>query len=74
MTVQAILRYIYRHRDPTLAFRDYNCFYGACGGCTVRVNGKEAPACNTAVAPGETVKIEPSSKGYLIRDLVVAFK
>ena len=73
LTVQALLRLIYRQKDPTLAFRDYNCYAGICGCCQVKVNGKEALACNTTVQPGETVNLEPSEKGELIRDLVVNF-
>ena len=73
MTAQALLRYIYRHLDPTLAFRDYNCFAGICSGCQLRINGKEALACNTLVDPGATITLEPSRKGNPIRDLVITF-
>ncbi len=73
VTVQDVLRRIYRYSAPTLAFRDYNCFAGKCGGCRVRVNGREALACSTLISPGETVMVAPSKKGEMLRDLVVIF-
>lgn len=73
LTPQAILRYIYQNLDPSLAFRDYNCYLGVCACCLLRVNGKESRGCSVAVAPGETVLLEPSRVGPLVRDLVVAF-
>lgn len=73
MTVQAILRYIFRQQGPTLAFRDYECYQGVCMSCQMVVRGKRARACSTLVDPGEEVTIEPLPGHQLVKDLVVSF-
>lgn len=76
VTVQALLRYIYRNLDHSLAFRNYNCYMGICGCCLVKVNGKNVKACQTLVRPGEEVTIGPVHPGpdRLIRDLACKFE
>lgn len=73
MTVLAILRYIFRSLDPSLAFRDYDCYQGVCMSCLMVINGKQLRACSTLVEPGQEVTIEPISGHPLIKDLVVSF-
>lgn len=72
ITVQGVLRYIYKNIDSTLAFRDYNCFLGVCSACVVRVNGKTVRACKTSLVKDANILIEPP-KGKVIRDLVSDF-
>lgn len=74
MTVLAMLRYIFRTLDPTLAFRDYECYQGVCMSCQVMVKGKRVRACSILVEPGEEVTIEPLPGHRVIRDLVVSFE
>ena len=73
MTVLGALRYIFRSLDPTLAFRDYECYRGVCMSCLMMVRGKRVRACSTMVEPGEKITIEPLPDHYLIKDLVVSF-
>jgi succinate dehydrogenase/fumarate reductase-like Fe-S protein len=73
MTVLMILRYIFRNLDPTLAFRDFECYQGVCTSCTMIVNGKRARTCSTMVEPGVEVTLEPLPRHPLIKDLVVSF-
>lgn len=70
MTVQTMLRYIYEHKDPTLAFRDYRCGRGVCNACSMKVNGKVARSCQRPVRAGEDVLLEPAND-RVIKDLVV---
>lgn len=73
MTVLEILRYIFRNLDPTLAFRDYECYQGVCMSCQMIVKGKKVRACSTMVEPGEKLTIKPLPGHPLIKDLVVSF-
>jgi succinate dehydrogenase/fumarate reductase-like Fe-S protein len=73
MTVQMVLRHIFRNLDPTLSFRDFECYQGVCTSCMIMVNGKRARACSVMVEPGEDVTLEPLSRHPLIKDLVVSF-
>jgi len=73
VTVLRVLRYIYEHLDPTLAFRNYHCGASVCGCCRVTVNGKRNKSCSILVQPGETVIIEPHDREKVIRDLAVTF-
>jgi succinate dehydrogenase / fumarate reductase iron-sulfur subunit len=54
---------------------DGDCLEGACGACTMRVNGKVALACTTLVEPLSRGKkpllLEPLSRFAVVRDLVV---
>lgn len=74
MSVQAVIRYIQKHMDPTLSFRNYNCYVGICLGCAVKVNGKNVRACSCLVNMGDTVTIEPFGGAKVIKDLVVDFE
>lgn len=74
MSALEIARYIYRNIDASLAFRDHNCYIGVCSCCLMRVNGKEARACSVSVRPGESVCLEPSKAGPIVRDLVVVMR
>ena len=75
MTVLMILRYIFRHLDPTLSFRDFECYQGVCLSCEMVVKGrrKHTRACSAVVHPGEDITIDPLPGRTLIKDLVVAF-
>ena len=70
MTFQTMLRYIYEHRDPTLAFRDYRCGQGICNTCSIKVNGKVVRSCEKPVRAGQEVLLEPAND-RIIKDLVV---
>jgi succinate dehydrogenase / fumarate reductase iron-sulfur subunit len=71
-TVLDALRWIRIHRDPAFAIR-HSCFHASCGTCGVRVNGREALACVTMVAPlrGGEVTVEPLANIPVLADLVV---
>lgn len=73
LTVLAILRHIFRTLDPTLAFRDYECYRGICLSCEILVGGKKAKTCSVMVEPGEEIVIDPLQNRALIKDLVVSF-
>ncbi len=73
MTVLMVLRHIFRNLDPTLAFRDYECYQGVCMSCQMIVKGKLVRACSTIVEPGEEFTVEPLPGHPLIKDLVVSF-
>jgi succinate dehydrogenase / fumarate reductase iron-sulfur subunit len=73
MTVLMVLRHIFRNLDPTLAFRDFECYRGVCLSCTMVVKGERARACSTIVKPGEEITVEPLPGYSLIKDLVVSF-
>jgi fumarate reductase (CoM/CoB) subunit B len=68
MTVLDVLRYIREKYDSTLAY-SYECRYGYCGSCAVRINKKPRLACRT-LASNEML-IEPLANFPVIRDLVV---
>jgi succinate dehydrogenase / fumarate reductase iron-sulfur subunit len=71
-TVLEGLRWIRVHRDPGLAIR-HSCFHASCGTCGVRVNGREALGCVTAVGdlPAGAVTVEPIANVPVLADLVV---
>jgi len=73
MTVHRILKHIHENMDPTLAFRDYTCISGVCGGCLVKANGSPVRGCQRRVDPGEEVVIEPQDGYPVIRDVVTDF-
>jgi len=70
MTVQILLRFIYEHIDPTLAFRDFRCGQGICNTCRIKMNGRVIRSCETLVHPGEEILLEPTNE-KVIKDLVV---
>ena len=74
MTVQTLLREIYEHIDPTLAFRNQQCGRGICGTCSLRigVEGRLTKGCNLPVGPGDRVVIAPTNRAAVIRDIVVS--
>ncbi|MGD0122295.1 MAG: 2Fe-2S iron-sulfur cluster-binding protein [Candidatus Limnocylindrales bacterium] len=60
-----------RLRDPSLVVR-HSCMHASCGTCGVRVNGREALACDTIVAElpgGRPIKVEPLSNQRVVADL-----
>ena len=70
-TVLDALRWIQRHRDPSLAVR-HSCHHASCGTCGVQVDGREELACVCAMAEhGETVTVEPLANLPILTDLVV---
>jgi succinate dehydrogenase/fumarate reductase-like Fe-S protein len=73
MSILTLLREIYEHQDPTLAFRNQQCGRGICGTCQVRVydNEKIVKGCRIPLEPGSQIKIVPFSRKKVIRDLVV---
>ncbi|MGA2962159.1 MAG: 2Fe-2S iron-sulfur cluster-binding protein [Candidatus Korobacteraceae bacterium] len=72
LTLLAAIRNIYTETDRTLAFRNYYCGRGLCGGCRVTVNGTVKKACHVVLEP-RSYTVDPM-KGYpVIRDLVVDF-
>ena len=75
MSVFTLLREIYEHQDPTLAFRNQQCGRGICGTCHVRigVNGRPIKGCSLPLEPGSRVTILPYSLNKVIRDLAVDF-
>ncbi len=73
LTVLMVLRYIFKNLDPTLAFRDFECYQGVCMSCQMVVKGKRVRACSTMVKPGEEFTVEPLPGHPLIKDLVVSF-
>ncbi|HET7450397.1 MAG TPA: 2Fe-2S iron-sulfur cluster-binding protein [Gaiellaceae bacterium] len=57
--------------DPTLGFR-YSCRVSMCGTCAVRVDGRPALACQTAIdAESESLIVEPLAGLPVVRDLIV---
>jgi succinate dehydrogenase/fumarate reductase-like Fe-S protein len=73
LTLLAAIRKIYIDTDRTLAFRNYYCGRGLCGGCRVTVNGTATKACHVVLEPRSEYTVDPL-KGYpVIRDLVVDF-
>jgi succinate dehydrogenase iron-sulfur subunit len=71
-TVLDALKWIQRHRDPTLAVR-HSCFHASCGTCGMIVNGREGLACVTPADPRSdgTVTVEPIANIPVLTDLVV---
>lgn len=72
--VQDLLRDVYEKIDPTLAFRNCDCYRGVCLGCIISVNGKRSRACCTWIQPGDEVTIGPVEGFPVIRDLVIDFR
>ena len=72
LTIQVLLRYIYEHLDPTLAFRDFRCGRAVCNTCRVKLNGKVVRSCETIISPGQDIYIEPAGK-KVVKDLVVDY-
>ena len=70
MVVLDVLLALQRHGDPSLVFR-FSCRAGRCGTCTVRLNGTAVLACQTAVAGGAELVVEPLGGFPVVRDLVV---
>lgn len=71
MSVLALLNYIYRELDPTLAYSgEHICYKGVCATCMALVNGKAERTCMSIVNPGEEVVVEPLRGQPIIRDLV----
>jgi succinate dehydrogenase/fumarate reductase-like Fe-S protein len=78
MSVLTLLREIYEHQDPTIAFRNQQCGRGICGTCHCRVeiNGQKqklVKGCNTPLNPGDRLIVYPSNLEKSIRDLVTTF-
>ncbi|MGA3056987.1 MAG: 2Fe-2S iron-sulfur cluster-binding protein [Candidatus Limnocylindrales bacterium] len=69
-TVLDVLIEIRRRHDPSLVVR-HSCMHGSCGTCGVRVNGREALACDTKVASlkASTVEVEPLANQRSVADL-----
>jgi len=60
--LDALLR-IRRTREPTLVVR-HSCMHASCGTCGVRINGREALACDTkveAISPEPPKPIDPAA-------------
>lgn len=71
MSVLALLNYIYRELDQTLAYSgEHICYKGVCTTCMALVNGKAERTCMRIASPGEQVVIEPLKGQPVIRDLV----
>jgi len=73
ITLQNAIRYVYEKLDRTLAFRNYSCYKGVCGTCTVKLNGKNVRSCSVLLYPGDEAIVEPADGFFIIRDLVVDF-
>lgn len=74
LSVQAIVRRIYRDLDRTVAFRNYNCYLGVCTCCLVRLDGRPVRSCCTLVEPGQEITIGPVDPDDVIRDLVTVLR
>jgi succinate dehydrogenase/fumarate reductase iron-sulfur protein len=71
MTVLDVITYIYKHLDPTLAFR-YECRQGICGTCGVMLNKKPVLSCSTQInAKIKIQMIEPLANFPVEKDLIV---
>ena len=78
MSIFTLLREIYEHQDPTIAFRNQQCGRGICGNCRYGIerNGKKIEVikgCTTLVNPGNRFAIFPSNQEKVIRDLVTTY-
>lgn len=69
MSVHDCLIYIRENVDPGLAYF-INCKRGACGRCTMRINGKPGLAC--AVEVTGDIQVAPVKNENVIRDLWVS--
>ena len=70
-TVLEALRWVKVHRDRSLGLR-HSCLHASCGTCGVRVNGREALACVSAMRDLDgTVTVEPVANIPVLTDLVV---
>jgi succinate dehydrogenase / fumarate reductase iron-sulfur subunit len=69
-TVLDVLIETRRGRDPSLVVR-HSCMHGSCGTCGIRINGREALACDTKVASftAPTITLEPLSNQRPVADL-----
>jgi succinate dehydrogenase / fumarate reductase iron-sulfur subunit len=69
-TVLDVLIEIRRRRDPSLVMR-HSCMHASCGTCGVRINGREALACDTKVAglAAPTIDVEPLANQRPVADL-----
>jgi succinate dehydrogenase/fumarate reductase iron-sulfur protein len=70
IVVLDVLMAIQRHHDASMAFR-FSCRAGRCGTCTVRLNGTAVLACQTPVADGADLLVEPLGGLPVVKDLVV---
>lgn len=71
MTVLNILEEIYRHHDPTIAYR-FSCRTGLCTTCMMIINGKPGLSCLKMAKPDNDgfLTLAPLPKGETIKDLV----
>ena len=70
-TVLDALRWIQRHRDPSLALR-HSCMHASCGTCGVQVDGREELACVCSASDrGNEITVEPLANLPILTDLVV---
>ena len=69
-TVLDMLIEIRRRHDPSLVLR-HSCMHASCGTCGVRINGREALACDTKVASitAPTIGVEPLANQRPVADL-----
>jgi succinate dehydrogenase / fumarate reductase iron-sulfur subunit len=69
-TVLDVLIEIRRNRDPSLVLR-HSCMHASCGTCGVRINGREALACDTKVAgiTAPTIDVGPLANQRPVADL-----
>ena len=68
--LDALLR-IRRRHDPSLVVR-HSCMHSSCGTCGVRVNGREALACDTKLASlpaRKPITVEPLAGQRVVADL-----
>lgn len=73
--LDALLR-IRRTKEPTLVVR-HSCMHASCGTCGLRINGREALACDTKVdalpakpaKPAQPIKVEPLANQRPVADL-----
>jgi succinate dehydrogenase/fumarate reductase iron-sulfur protein len=70
-TILGVLKYVVKHHDPSLAFRE-SCRIGNCMACNVKVNGKGVVACRKTLKDfgGGKLVLDPVSEEKVIRDLV----
>ncbi len=70
-TVLDAMKWIQLHLDPSLSLR-HSCYHASCGTCGVRVNGREAMMCVTAVHDlGREITVEPLANVPVLTDLVL---
>jgi len=69
-TVLDALIAIRETKDPSLVIR-HSCMHGSCGTCGMRINGREALACDTKVASlrAGPITVEPVANQRLVADL-----